>query len=149
MPVIQSSEPHELQVEDLNLIRDWDDDAFRPKLGLATVLSICFHVGIFGILLVTPKSVFESNPRSPIDIAKIERKVTPLVAPRFELTQKEPNKGPIKPEVNLDDLNASLQQRRAPKTYVPPPTPAQKAEPAPRPVEAPPQLETAFLTPAT
>jgi TonB family protein len=144
MPVIQPSEPHQLQVEDLNLIRDWDDDAFRPKLGLATVLSICFHVGIFGILLVTPKSFFESNPRTPIDLAKIERKVTTLVAPRFELTQKEPNKGPIKPEVNLDDLNASLQQRRAPKTYVPPPTPAQKAEPAPRPVEAPPQLETAF-----
>ena len=91
--------------------------------------------------MMAPRSIFDSNPPAPIEVVKIERKVTPLVAPRFELTQKEPNKAPIKPEINLEDLTASLQNKRAPKTYIPPPTPARKAEPAPRPIEAPPQIQ--------
>ena len=143
MPVILPTDLTERLQEDLNLLRDWDDGTFRPKFGLATILSILVHLGIFGVVLVAPKSLFESNPRSPLDGQQIERRVIPLVAPRFELTQKEPNKGPIKQEVNIDDLNASMQQKRAPRTYIPPSTSARKAEPAPRPVEAPPQLQAA------
>jgi len=143
MPVIPPSDFTNRPIEDLNLLRNWDDGAFRPKFRLVSVLSVLFHILTVGGLLLTPRSFFESNPRNPIDLARAERKVTPLVAPRFELTQKEPNKGPVKPEVNIDDLNASMQNKRAPKTYVPPPSPAQKAEPAPKPVEAPPQLQAA------
>jgi len=142
MPVILPTDSQDRAIEDLNLLRDWDDGAFRPKTGIATILSVAFHIVLFAIVMATPRSFFESNPSEPLDLARVERKVTPLVAPRFELTQKEPNKGPIKPEVNLDDLTASLQQKRAPKTYIPPPSPSRNAEPAPKPVEAPPQLPT-------
>lgn len=144
MPASLPTDPTGLPIEDLNLIRDWDDAAFRPKIGLATILSILVHIVIFGSLMLAPRSIFESNPPTPFEVAQVERKVTPLVAPRFELTQKEPNKGPIKPEVNLDDLNASMQQRRAPKTYIPPPTPARKPDPAPQAIEAPPQVQAAL-----
>lgn len=133
------------QVEDLNLIRDWDDGAFRPNTSRAAVLSALVHLFLAGTIMVAPRSIFESNPQSPLDAPVIERKVIPLVAPRFELTQKEPTKGPIKTEVTLDDLTVNT-QRRAPKTYVPPPAPAQKAEPAPKPVEQPPQIEARLDT---
>lgn len=113
----------------------------RPKIGLVSALSVVVHLILFGVILATPRSFFESNPRNPLDIRQVERKVTPLAAPRFELTQKEPNKGPVKQELTLDDLTASMQKKRAPKTYIPPPTPSQKAEPAPRQVEAPPQIQ--------
>ena len=142
MPVILPTDPTDRPIDDLNLLRDWDDDAFRPKTGLATILSIAVHLIVFGSLMLAPRSIFESNPVNATEIARVERKVTPLVAPRFELTQKEPNKAPIKTEVTLDDLTANMQQKRAPKTYIPPPTPAQKADPAPRPVEAPPQIQS-------
>ncbi len=141
MPAILPTDPIDRTIEDLNLIRDWDDGSFRPKIGLVSILSVLVHLILFGIIMVTPRSVFESNPRNPFDLQQVERKVTPLVAPRFELTQKEPNKGPVKQELTLDDLTANMQRKRAPKTYIPPPTPAQKAEPAPRPVEAPPQIQ--------
>ena len=91
--------------------------------------------------MVTPRNLFDSNFKTPQDPLRPERRVTPLVAPRFELTQKEPNKAPIKQELNVDDLSANL-QKRAPKTYIPPPSPAQKAE-APRQIETPPQLQAA------
>jgi TonB family protein len=141
---ILPTDPIEQPIPDLNLIRDWDDGSMRPKIGLVSALSIAFHLILFSVILATPRSFFESNPRNPLDIQQVERKVTPLTAPRFELTQKEPNKGPVKQELTLDDLTASMQQKRAPKTYIPPPTPAQKAEPAPRPVEAPPQIQAAL-----
>jgi TonB family protein len=141
MPVTLPTDSPDRPIEDLNLLRDWESGDFRPKIGTAATLSIIFHVFLFGSLMLAPRSIFDSNPPPPIDTARIERKVIPLVAPRFELTQKDPNKGPIKQEITIDDLNASLQQKRAPKTYVPPPTPSQKPDPSPRPVEAPPQIQ--------
>ncbi|MBZ2185891.1 MAG: TonB C-terminal domain-containing protein [Bryobacter sp.] len=142
MPVTLPSDSTDRPLDDLNLIRDWDQDSYRPRLGLAGSLSVLVHAVLGLAVFMAPRSIFESNPPLPIDARVVERKVTTLVAPRFELTQKEPNKSPIKPEVNLDDLTASLQNRRAPRTYVPPPTAPRKEQDAPRPVEAPPQLET-------
>lgn len=142
MPVTLPSDSTDRPLGELNLIRDWDQNSYRPRLGLAGSLSILVHVVLGLAVFMAPRSIFESNPNSPLDSPVVERKVTPLVAPRFELTQKEPNKAPIKPEVNLDDLTASLQNRRAPRTYVPPPTAPRKQQDSPRPVEAPPQLET-------
>jgi TonB family protein len=92
------------------------------------------------LLMLAPSKWFETQISMPREAVRVERKVTPLAAPRFELTQKDPNKGPIKQELNLDDLNANLQQRRAPKTYVPPQA-AAKPQAAPKLVEAPPQLQ--------
>lgn len=139
MPAILPSEPIDQSIEDLNLIRNWDDGAFRPRPKLAAVLSVIFHLAFFGLLMVTPRNLLDSNFTKPQEPQQPVRRVTPLAAPRFELTQKEPNKAPIKTELNVDDLSANS-PKRAPKTYIPPPTPAQKAE-TPRQIEAPPQLQ--------
>ncbi len=113
----------------------------RPKPRIAAVLSVVFHVVFFGLLMVTPRDLLDSNFKTLPEPPRPERRVTPLAAPRFEITQKEPNKAPIKTELNVDDLNVTV-QKRAPKTYVPPPSPVQKAE-APKQLEAPPQLQAA------
>ncbi|WP_031498461.1 TonB family protein [Bryobacter aggregatus] len=141
MPAILPSDPTNSPVEELNLIRDWDEASLRPKRSIAAILSVVFHLVFFGLILMAPRSLFDSHYVPPQDAPRVERKVIPLVAPRFELTQKEKNKGPIKQELNVDDLNASLQNRRAPKTYIPPPTPTPRSEPQQQPVEAPPQLQ--------
>jgi TonB family protein len=79
--------------------------------------------------------------REPIEAApQVERKVTPLIAPRFELTQKDPNQGPIKQEVNVEELVANLNKQKAPKTFVPPASAPQKTVETPKAIEAPPQL---------
>lgn len=141
MPAILPSNPTLRSLPELNLIRDWETESFRPDIGLTASLTLLVHILVVGFLLLAPKSLLEGTPRQQLEAARVERKVVPLIAPRFELTQKEPNKGPIKQEINIDDLTASLQQRRAPKTYIPPPTPSQQREAAPKPVEAPPQLQ--------
>jgi TonB family protein len=63
------------------------------------------------------------------------------VAPRFELTQKEANKGPVKQEMNVEELAANLANKRAPKTFVPPTVAPSRAPEQPRAIEAPPQLQ--------
>lgn len=140
MPAIHPSDPTTRVPDELNLLRDWDEGELRPRIGLAGLLSLVVHVVGGVLLMLAPSKWFETQLNMPRDVVRVERKVTPLVAPRFELTQKDPNKGPIKQELNLDDLNANLQQRRAPKTYVPPQAAAQP-QAAPKPVEAPPQLQ--------
>ena len=149
MPATPPSNPYQSsdgprEQEDLNLVLDWGDASFRPQPRRAALLSLLFHLVLFALVAVAPKNLFDiARQKEPETPPPPVRKVIPLVAPRFELTQKEPNKGPIKQEVNLEELRASLKKERTPKPYVPPPTPAQKAEvaPAPKPIEAPPQIQ--------
>jgi TonB family protein len=61
------------------------------------------------------------------------RRSTPLIAPPRELTQREPNRGKISPEVNLPGLLA----RNSP-VPLPPSAPAPTRPAAPRTVDAPP-----------
>jgi TonB family protein len=126
--------------DDLNLIFDWEKADFRPEPRRAALFSVLFHVAAGAVLWLLPASVWAPNRVEVVRSAQPERKVTPLVAPRFELTQKTPNKGPVKPEVNLEELQANLREQRAPKTYIPPPSPERRAEPTPKPLEAPPQI---------
>lgn len=142
-PPSSSPEPLESpESGDLNLVYNWDDRSFRPEPRRAAVLSVLFHIVLFGLLAVAPKDLFQiaraPQPEAPPPPV---RRVTPLVAPPFQLTQKEANKGPIKQEVNLDELRASMKKETTPRAYTPPPSPAQRAEPAPRPIEAPPQIQ--------
>ncbi len=129
----------EVQPE-LDLELHWGDDALRPEPKRAAVLSVLVHLVLFGLIWVAPRSFLTIDRAPAPDEPRVERKVTPLIAPRFELTQKDPNKGPVKQEVNVQELVANLNKQRAPKTFVPPASAPQKTPETPKAIEAPPQL---------
>lgn len=129
----------EVQPE-LDLEFHWGDDALRPEPKRAAALSLLAHLVLFGLLWVAPKSMLTIDRQPETEEERVERKVTPLIAPRFELTQKAPNKGPVKQEVNVQELVANLNNQKAPKTFVPPASAPQKTPEAPKALEAPPQL---------
>ena len=56
--------------------------------------------------------------RQPLPVARnpepVERKVTPLIAPPAELTQKTPNKAPLSKEFNLESLAPHPEIRNIP-----------------------------------
>lgn len=141
MPVTLPSESDAQQNDDLQLLLDWEKLELRPSPKWAALFSLLFHSSLFVAGLTLPAELFESPGRKAVQAPQVERKVTPLVAPKFELTQKEPQKGPVKQEVNAEELLASLQKQRTPRTFTPPPSrPAQPEQATPKPLEAPPQI---------
>lgn len=112
----------------------------------AGVLSLLVHVLLLGIVVSLPPSVFKpmEAPRVEVDL---RRQSIPLVAPRFELTQKEPAKGKVMPRVDLEGLLARPNpQVRAtpPGNPAPPARVGQTPTPTPKPqvnVAAPPQID--------
>lgn len=120
----------------------------KSALGAAAV-----HVVLLVIFLMLPAApvrIYQDVRPQVVDY----RKSTPLTAPvlpkenqQFEMTQKEPNKGKVQKEANLDSLLPRQQQASqnnaapAPRKFVPPAPSAQTASPqlaVPDPI--PPQL---------
>ena len=72
----------------------------RDRLpGLAA--SVLLHVAVLLAALALPKEFWRPVP--PPRLAEL-RRVTPLVAPPFELTQKEPNRGKVAKEIDYQSL---------------------------------------------
>jgi len=141
MPVILLSESEIEQNEELNLLLDWDGQNLRPSPGRAAAVSALAHVLLFAIGFTFQNELFTSPSQKSVEVSRVQRQVTPLIAPKFELTQKEPQKGPVKQEVNAQELLASLQKQRTPRTFTPPPSrPAQPEQATQKPLEAPPQI---------
>lgn len=100
-------------------------------------LSIAIHVLVVMFLLFVPWGTDSSGRRAPLIIRLHE--ATPLVAPLKEFTQKEPAKGPISKEVNVEGLQPRPPVQAPPS---PPPAPlAAYAPPAPTPAPQPALLE--------
>jgi TonB family protein len=116
---------------------------------------VAAHLALVIVLMLLPKDVFRP-PKEP-DVA---RRVIPLVAPPFELTQPGPSKGKISKSINLESLlprPAIQQPRSAPSTtrpaartaarqpapFVAPPAPAPAPAAAPQ-IAEPPKIETAM-----
>jgi TonB family protein len=126
---------------ELRLLLDWEGLNLRPATQWAPILSAVFHVLLFVVGFSLPKEFFQSPGRHSVAPPPVPRQVTPLVAPKFELTQKDPQKGPVKQEVNAEELLASLQKQKTPRAFTPPPSrPAQPEQATPKPLEAPPQI---------
>jgi TonB family protein len=137
--------------EQLQLLTEWGDAFSRPRQTRAGVISVLVHVAAIVVLLALP-SDFLVPPPEPQPPQKHER-VTPLIEPPTEFTQKLPGKGKITHEIDV----ASLQPRPriqvpqgpppAPRGNTPkaaaalPPAPAPKA--AAQPLPEPPKIETA------
>lgn len=128
---------------DLSLLAD--TGANDPWRRTAAVASILLHIAAIVTLALIPPGTFDP-PVRPLEVAR--RNVTPLIAPR-EMTQPDPNKGPISREIHAD------QAIPRPRVQVPPSQPSttrpaarQMALPTPKatpgvPLPEPPKMEAA------
>lgn len=102
---------------------------YPPRPRLAAIGSILVHLVLLVVAVLMPDSPVRRYDFPEIRVER--KKVTPLIAPRFELTQKEANKGKISKEVNLEAL---MPRPAAPAKQAPPGATAS----APRPFTPPP-----------
>ena len=122
---------------DVRLLLAWDTEADRARSQRAGAVSIAAHIVGIVILLSMPREVFRVEPEA--------HRVTPLIAPPTELTQREPNRGKVSKSFNVE----SLQPR--PRIQIPRSAPsraAQLSRPAaepsrPAPLPEPPKIEAA------
>ena len=140
----QTEEDRSQSVEELHLLLDWGQPGDLERSRRAGILSVTVHVLAIGSLLLVPREVFREVET---------RRVTPLIAPPTELTQKAPNHGKISKEFNVESL------RPRPRLVAPPsPPPAMRAPaaalavPASKPaapvaIPEPPKIETASKGP--
>jgi TonB family protein len=110
---------------ELNLLTDWNVYADRSRRRNAAVYSVVAHVVLIFFLGVMPPGVMEPRP------AREAPRVTPLVAPPPELTQRAPNKQKISKEFDVVD---ALER---PKVQIPNGAPSTTRPRAFRPLETP------------
>jgi TonB family protein len=142
---------------ELHLLTDWGTGSLRTRRRDAAVGSAIAHVALVVLLATLPSGVFKTPPRRIV-----REQVTPLVAPPFELTQPDPNKGKISKSVNIESLlpRPSIQTpRAAPSTTRPaarapgeqlsarvaPPAPAPKPAPAAPQLSEAPRIDTSAM----
>lgn len=115
------------------------DSLYPPQLFKSAIGTIAVHVVLFIVFLSLPAAPVRvyRDVKPQIDY----RKSTPLVAPvlpkqleSFDMTQKEPNRGEVRKELNLDSL-LQRQEKTAqnaappPRKFVPPTPSARSAAP--------------------
>jgi TonB family protein len=129
-----------LEKQDLDFLRVWREPIPRPRLWADMVGSALFHVVLILILLSVPA------PPEPVRRVVDVRRATPLYLPR-ELTQKDPNRGPI--SHSLDVRSALPSPPIAVRKFTPPAPagPGTPAPPAPPPPVEPPKIEMAQAFP--
>ena len=88
--------------EELKLLPEVDRSSAWKSGMRAAGVSIAAHLVLVATLLSLPPQTRHSAPES--DEALVARRYTPLIAPPFELTQREPNRGKISKEVDLEAL---------------------------------------------
>ncbi|MEX2263297.1 MAG: TonB family protein [Bryobacteraceae bacterium] len=107
---------------DLQLLLPWSDSRDRARHRQAAIGSLLVHVlALTGFMLAPP-----TKSAAPRRVAMV-RQVTPLVAPPPELTQRDPNKGRISKEFNVESLLPR------PRVQIPPSPPSTTRPAAPRP----------------
>ncbi|MBI4876635.1 MAG: hypothetical protein HY822_18525, partial [Acidobacteria bacterium] len=83
------------------LLPDWSEQR-RPGRTLGSgAASVLLHLAVVALAASLPGDFWRGPPRAPVREA---RRVTPLVAPPFEITQKEPNRGKIAKEIDYQSL---------------------------------------------
>jgi periplasmic protein TonB len=125
----------------LELLPEWHESSLSRRLLQAGLGSILVHAVVIATLLSLPETSGRLNaPPLTVDF----RKAVPLFAPKiFEVTQKDPNKGKVTPQL---DIRSSLPEApRKARTFVPP-APAGPVVP-PTALTPPPQIQEAVSTP--
>src|SRR5437762_4142247 len=121
-------EPQQQSEPELRLLTDWSPAGARLRWREAAIGSITAHIAVIILLASLPNGVFQPSKRI-VDA----RKITPLVAPPFELTQPNPNKGKISKSVNMESLlaHSSIQAPRSAPSTTRPAAQTPAARPAP------------------
>lgn len=125
--------------DELHLLTEWGDPNARTRRGKAALGTIALHVGVITLLIYLPAGTYQ--PPTPEEPA---HRVTPLVLPPMEPTQKAPNKGKITKEFDA--------REEAPRHALnippgPPPVAPRPQAPQPRVMPAPPPPKAATPTP--
>ena len=131
------------QQDALELFPEWREPVTSRRLLRAGIGSLIVHAIVIAVLLTLPETTGRFNgPPITVDFRK---NAVPLYAPKiFEVTQKEPNKGKVTPQL---DVRSSL--REAPpkaKTFAPP-APAGPVVPPATTLTPPPQIQAAVTSP--
>ena len=113
--------------DELHLLTEWGDPNDRIRERRAALWSVGLHAAAILVIVVVPASVYQS---APPERQIVHRRVTPLIEPLTELTQKAPNTGKISKEINAADLE--------PKPRIHTPAPAPVSPPKLKPAPAPP-----------
>jgi TonB family protein len=119
---------------ELRLLTDWNETGYRFRWREAAAGSILVHILLIVLLVSLPESAF-IPPRT----FEVRQRITPLVAPLMEPTQKDPNKGKInrnftadslipRPEIQIPKGAPSTTRPKAPRPGLPVPPPVQTAE---------------------
>lgn len=132
------------ETDELHLLNEWRVPGEERRTVSAGVLSLLVHVAGFLILISLPKSAFTPPVRH-----ELRHVFIPLVAPPRELTQKDPNKGKVGHEFNLENLmpRPPVEPRVSPPSSTQPaarlsaPPAPFVAESRPAPVIPPPQIQ--------
>src|SRR5215472_618593 len=147
-PAVAASNSTESEPK-LDLLLRLDTPADQRRRRRAGILSIVFHiVAISALFLINPAPNSSQRPPERYFV----RHVTPLYTPP-ELTQKAPNKGPVKKELTLESIAphpalkspapAPAPKQTANKSIPLPPTPTPQA-PRTIPTIEPPRIEAAL-----
>lgn len=107
---------------ELHLLTEWGTLTDPSRGRKAAVLSVAAHGVLIGILWLVPPTVTEPPP----EMAKLER-VTPLIEPPTELTQRAPNKTKPSKEFNAEQVLPR------PRIQIPSGAPSTTRPQAPRP----------------
>ena len=113
---------------ELHLLTDWGDPGSRSRGRKAAVISVLAHVALIVTLVLLPEEALR-----PLEDAV--RRVTPLIEPPTQLTQRSPNTGKVEKEFRAE-VRPRLQMPAGPR---PEPVPAQRqlAPPPPPPKPQP------------
>jgi TonB family protein len=129
---------------ELRLLTEWGQIGDPTRERKAAVYSVLGHIGLVLVLLLAP--IESSEPPRPREAPR----VTPLVAPPVELTQRAPNKGKLSKEFDVVEMQErpriqvpqgapSTKRPRAFQATPPQPAPVKPTSPLPEPpkVDAP------------
>jgi TonB family protein len=135
--------------EDLDLLRHADPPPDYALIRTAAIVSVLAH-----LLLVLWLGSVHFDPPDPVrDRQEVTHRITPLVDPPTQLTQKAPNRDKITKQINIGNVVPTPVVRTpapqpvskpAPRMMAPPPTPVPAERPAPKiqPME-PPKVDVA------
>ncbi len=132
---------------------DWSEPRGPRRARLSGLLaSVLLHVGVVLLVLALPTEFWHAvTPKGWAEV----RRVTPLVAPPFEITQREPNRGKIAKEIDYESLlpRPHLTVPPAPRSTpgggaqaVAPPPPVEAEKPR-VPLPEPPKIDVATNPP--
>jgi len=126
---------------ELDLQQPWREPLTQPRVLRATIGSVVFHIVAVILWITVPETPFEFHAR-PVQL-EIVRPVHLYLPKNFELTQKDPNNGPVTHQLDVRSM-LSAPAPQAPKFRPPSPPPGPVAQ-RPQPVKVaavdPPKIE--------